>query len=147
MCTILWTIHLSKDSDIITAQFDLQNTLPQIREREFQFSAVISGIPVGCETTGMLIANTLGQCEHERESFLDASIAKSEILKCNPGNTSYSFIYPINIYRDYTMFLLFKRSILYDFCAFIDCSTPGFPILHHLPVFIQTHVHWVGDVI
>ena len=29
----------------------------------------------------------------------------------------------------------------------MDCSTPGFPVLHNLPEFAQTHVHWVGDVI
>ena len=29
----------------------------------------------------------------------------------------------------------------------MDCSTPGFPVLHHLPEFELTHVHWVGDVI
>ena len=29
----------------------------------------------------------------------------------------------------------------------MDCSTPGFPVLHHLPEFVQIHVHWVGDVI
>ena len=23
----------------------------------------------------------------------------------------------------------------------IDCSTPGFPVLHHLPEFAQAHVH------
>ena len=27
-----------------------------------------------------------------------------------------------------------------------DCSTPGLPILHHLPEPSQIHVHWVGDV-
>ena len=26
-----------------------------------------------------------------------------------------------------------------------DCSTPGFPVLHYLPVFVQTYVHWVSD--
>ena len=25
----------------------------------------------------------------------------------------------------------------------MDYSTPGFPVLHHLPGFTQTHVHWV----
>ena len=30
-------------------------------------------------------------------------------------------------------------------CDLTDCSTPGFPVLHHLPEFAQTHVHWVGD--
>ena len=29
----------------------------------------------------------------------------------------------------------------------MDCSMPGFPVLHHLPEFVQTHVHWVVDVI
>ena len=28
-----------------------------------------------------------------------------------------------------------------------DCSMPGFPVLHHLPEFAQTHVHWFGDSI
>ena len=27
----------------------------------------------------------------------------------------------------------------------MDCSTPGLPVHHQLPEFIQTHVHWVGD--
>ena len=30
-------------------------------------------------------------------------------------------------------------------CDPMDCSPPGFPILHHLPEFAKTHVHWVGD--
>ena len=29
----------------------------------------------------------------------------------------------------------------------VDCSTPGFPILHYRPELAQTHVHWVGDAI
>ena len=29
----------------------------------------------------------------------------------------------------------------------MDCSTPGFPVLHHLLEFARTHVHWVGDTI
>ena len=32
-------------------------------------------------------------------------------------------------------------------CDPMDCSTPGFPVLHHLPEFAQTHLHWVGDAI
>ena len=31
------------------------------------------------------------------------------------------------------------------FCNPMDCSTEGFPVLHHLPELAQTHVHWVGD--
>ena len=29
----------------------------------------------------------------------------------------------------------------------MDCSMPGFPVLHNLPELTQTHVHWVGDAI
>ena len=29
----------------------------------------------------------------------------------------------------------------------MNCSTPGFPFLHHLLELAQTHVHWVGDAI
>ena len=29
----------------------------------------------------------------------------------------------------------------------MDCSKPGFPVLHHLPELAQTHVHQVSDVI
>ena len=29
----------------------------------------------------------------------------------------------------------------------MDCSTPGFPVLHYLPEFVQTHVHWAHDAI
>ena len=32
-------------------------------------------------------------------------------------------------------------------CDPMDCSTPGFPVLHYLPEYAQVHVHWVGDAI
>ena len=32
-------------------------------------------------------------------------------------------------------------------CNPMDCSMPGFPALHYLLEFVQTHVHWVGDAI
>ena len=32
-------------------------------------------------------------------------------------------------------------------CNPIDCSTPGFPVLHHRPELAQCHVHWVSDAI
>ena len=33
---------------------------------------------------------------------------------------------------------------LYDL---MNCSTPGFPVFHHLSELAQTHVQWVGDAI
>ena len=32
-------------------------------------------------------------------------------------------------------------------CSSKDCSTPGFPALHHIAELAQTHVHWVSDAI
>ena len=32
-------------------------------------------------------------------------------------------------------------------CDPMDCSTPGFPVLHQLPELAQTHVHQIGDAI
>ena len=32
-------------------------------------------------------------------------------------------------------------------CDPMDCSTPGFPVLHHLPELAQSHVRWVNDII
>ena len=29
----------------------------------------------------------------------------------------------------------------------MDCSMPGFPVLHHLSELTQTHAHWVSDAI
>ena len=30
-------------------------------------------------------------------------------------------------------------------CDPMDCSTPDIPVLHYLPEFAQTHVHWVDN--
>ena len=40
----------------------------------------------------------------------------------------------------------FAQSCL-TLCNSMDCSTPCYPVLHHLLEFAQTHVHWVSDAI
>ena len=32
-------------------------------------------------------------------------------------------------------------------CDAMDCSTLGFHVLHYIPEFAQTHIHWVNDAI
>ena len=32
-------------------------------------------------------------------------------------------------------------------CDPMDCSTPGFPVLHLLSELAQTHIHGIGDAI
>ena len=46
-----------------------------------------------------------------------------------------------------SMFLLFSCSVASTLCKPMDCSTPDFPTLHHLPEFAQIQVHRVGDAI
>ena len=43
--------------------------------------------------------------------------------------------------------LLFSGSVVSDLCNPMNYSTLGFPVLHYLPEFAQTHVHWVSDAI
>ena len=43
--------------------------------------------------------------------------------------------------------LLSSNSMWPTLCDPMDCSTPGFPVLHHLLEFSQTHVCWVSDAI
>ena len=42
------------------------------------------------------------------------------------------------------LLLLFSRSVMSDSLDPMDYSMPGFPVLHCLPEFVQTHVHWVS---
>ena len=42
--------------------------------------------------------------------------------------------------------LLFTQSCL-PLCGPMDCSTPGFPVLPHLPDLAQSHIHWLDDAI
>jgi len=51
-----------------------------------------------------------------------------------------------------------RQRCIYHFCCLVtklhltlwdpmDCSSPGFPVLHYLPEFAQSQVHWVASAI
>ena len=42
--------------------------------------------------------------------------------------------------------MLFSHPVV-SICDPMGFSTPGFPVLHHLPNLAKTHIHWVGDAI
>ena len=44
-------------------------------------------------------------------------------------------------------FLFSVTKLCQTLCDPMDCSMLGFPVLHYLPEFAQTHVHWVSDAI
>ena len=45
------------------------------------------------------------------------------------------------------VFHIFLKTQNNGICDSVDCSMPGFPVLHYIPEFAQTHVHWVSDAI
>ena len=60
-------------------------------------------------------------------------------------------IQPYSVYSGYTVDSEVCCCSIAQLCATLcdpmDCSTPGFPVLHHLLESIQTRVHGVGDSI
>ena len=45
------------------------------------------------------------------------------------------------------LFCCFSVTVCPTLCNPMVCSTPGFPVLHHLEELAQTHVHWISDAI
>ena len=54
---------------------------------------------------------------------------------------------PLCFYTFFLVVIVQSLSQCPTLCSPMDCSTPGFPVLHHLLEFAQTHVYWVGDAI
>ena len=47
----------------------------------------------------------------------------------------------------FILMLLFSCSVVSNSLHPMDCSTSGFPVLHHLPEFAQIHAHGINDAI
>ena len=56
-------------------------------------------------------------------------------------------IFTSNSITSKRVFWLFSHSVVSDICNPLDCSMPGFPVLHYLPDVAQTHVYWISDAI
>ena len=54
------------------------------------------------------------------------------------------FIFPSIIVCNSTYVVVQSLSRVQFFVDPMDCSTPGFPVLHYLPEFAQIHVHQGG---
>ena len=61
-----------------------------------------------------------------------------------PGDKASEAAFPLK--QCFSCYCSITKSYL-TLCNPMDCSMPGFPVLHHLSEFAQTHVHWVSDAI
>ena len=70
-----------------------------------------------------------------------------------PKYWNFSFSFKISTSNEYSVLISFtiqfSCSIMSSSFATpcMDCSMPGFPVLHQLPELAQTHIHQVGDAI
>ena len=76
-------------------------------------------------------------------------LVKQGLWRWLPGFVSLSSCLPVRhptpgfVYL--LLLLLFSHSVVSDSLWPNGCSMPGFLILHNLPEFAQTHVHWVNE--
>ena len=61
----------------------------------------------------------------------------------------YFYFYYLIIKVTFNLFpcVVVVQSWCLTLCNPMNCSTPGFPVIHCLPEFAQTHVHWVSNVV
>ena len=81
---------------------------------------------------------------HDLEKF----IARDIYNRCLVHRYIYIWVLWNNLYINLSNFTYVVtyccHSVMSDSLQLMDCSTPGFPVLHPLPELGQTHVHWVS---
>ena len=68
---------------------------------------------------------------------------------------THTYVYYTYIYRYIYTWAVYVYVFVHSCCLVaksllilpINCSIQSFPVLHYLPEFAWTHVHWVGDAI
>ena len=71
------------------------------------------------------------------------------LLRQQSGWKSESMVVPKDGSRPIQclLFCCLVAKLCLTLCDPMDCNTPSFPVLHHLPELAQSHVYWVGDAI
>ena len=91
--------------------------------------------PMDCSTPGFPVLHYLPESVQIHIHRVDDAILPPHPL---PPSSPFSF--------KYYQFSSVTQSCP-TLCDPIDCSMPGFPVLHYLPESTKTHVHWVVDAI
>ena len=90
--------------------------------------------------TGSILAVNL-DILHCGQTQIDLSVLQA-MFSCLPLQARVCEI--LSYVSHWKQLSLFSQSCL-TLCDPMDCSTPGFPVLHYLLECAQTHVRWVGD--
>ena len=78
--------------------------------------------------------------------LISASVAETGLMAVLRWNRVTSFVWSAVNMSLFCCCCSITQSCL-TLCDLMDCSMPGFLVLHYLPEFAQTHVHWVADAI
>ena len=118
------------------------NTLPA--EVRIVKAVVFLVVMYGCESWA------IKKAEHWRTEQLGdwTTAIKHFIIKCD-ANCGFSIgaLYSIVGVFSISRFVVVQSLSCVQLCNPMECSTPGFPVLHHLPELAQTCVHWFTDTI
>ena len=107
------------------------------RRRGWQRMRWLDGIP---DSTDMSLSKL-------RELLIDR---QGGLVCCSPWDCKESDTTERLNWTELLVYYIFCFSVTKSclmLCDPMDCSTLGFPVLHHLLEFVQIHVHWAGDVI
>ena len=81
------------------------------------------------------------------ESRFGAILTFLNLLVCSPSCFTLKIV-PLYLRRKYQFSSVqFSCSVMSDSLQPMNCSTPGLPVHHQLPKFIQTPIHQVSDAI
>ena len=72
---------------------------------------------------------------------------KLPLLHCLPYNPICKFCIVLTTIRYFSICCCSVTKSCPTLCDPMNCSTPGFPVLHYLLKYAQIHVPWVGDAI
>ena len=110
---------------------------------------------VHCEHSGGSLWLSRDSLPRSRLSAQDRTCVSHKCWRENSGNPGQANAHkcPVPIWLLFGVYIFWwccfclVAKLFLTLCNSMDCSTPGFPVLHCLPEFAQTHAHWVGDAL
>ena len=74
-------------------------------------------------------------------------LEKASVQQQRPSATKNKLFSKVHLLSEKVILVVVQSLSRVRLCDPMDCSTPGFPVLHHLLELAQTLAHWVRDAI